>query len=125
MRLLADEGIDRQIVERLRKDGHDVLYVAELDPGVTDSAVLSRAAESNLLLITADKDFGELVFRQHRANSGVVLLRIAGLGAEAKVEATSAALNQHGHEMSGAFTVLAPGSIRIRKGSAVWTIDER
>ena len=86
---------------------------------MTDSAVLSKAVESNLLLITADKDFGELVFRQQRINSGVVLLRIAGLAARAKAEATSAALNQYGPEMSGAFTVIAPGNIRIRKGRAV------
>ena len=46
------------------------------------------------------------------------------LAAEAKAEAASVALNEHGHEMGRAFTVIAPGNIRIRKDSAVWTTDE-
>jgi hypothetical protein len=44
VRLLVDEGVDVAIVSRLRADGHDVMYVAELAPGVTDSAVLELAA---------------------------------------------------------------------------------
>lgn len=40
MNFLADEGVDKQIVERLRRDGHDVLYVAEMEPGITDEIVL-------------------------------------------------------------------------------------
>jgi hypothetical protein len=43
MKLLIDESVDRQIVERLRQDGHDVLYVAEMDPGISDDAVLISA----------------------------------------------------------------------------------
>jgi hypothetical protein len=43
MKLLIDESVDRQIVERLRQDGHDVLYVAEMDPGISDDAVLLSA----------------------------------------------------------------------------------
>jgi len=62
--LLADEGVDRQIVARLRRDGHNVRYVAEMSPGIPDEAVLDAANRGEALLLTADKDFGELVFRQ-------------------------------------------------------------
>lgn len=72
MNLLADEGVDKQIVEQLRRDSHDVLYVAEMEPGITDEIVLKRANEHNALLITEDKDFGELVFRQQLLHTGVV-----------------------------------------------------
>ena len=51
MQLVADESIDRQIVERLREDGHDVLYVAELEPGIADTMVLEHATAANALLI--------------------------------------------------------------------------
>jgi len=61
---LADESVDRQIVERLRLDGHRVAYVAEMSPGIMDEAVLTESRVSESVLITADKDFGELVFRQ-------------------------------------------------------------
>jgi hypothetical protein len=40
MNLLADEGVERQVVERLRRDGHGVMYVAEMEPGITDDEVL-------------------------------------------------------------------------------------
>ena len=80
MNLLTDEDIEKQIVERLREDGHEVLYVAEMEPGVSDEAVLMRANEKNALLLTADKDFGELIFHQNLLLSGgVVLLRLSGL----------------------------------------------
>ncbi len=73
MNLFCDESIDRQIVDRLRKDGHSILYVAELSPGITDDQVLAQADALQAPLLTADKDFGELVFRQRRASSGVIL----------------------------------------------------
>ena len=63
MNLLADEGVERQIVERLRQQGHFVLYIAEMEPGLPDDVVLERANEVTALLVATDKDFGELVFR--------------------------------------------------------------
>ena len=66
MNLLADEGVERQIVERLRRDGHTVLYIAEMEPSIPDSVVLERANQITALLVAADKDFGELVFRERR-----------------------------------------------------------
>jgi predicted nuclease of predicted toxin-antitoxin system len=77
--LVANEGVDRPVVERLRQDGHDVVYVAELSPSITDEEVLQQANARSAVLLTTDKDFGELVFRQDRVHSGVLLLRLAGL----------------------------------------------
>jgi predicted nuclease of predicted toxin-antitoxin system len=62
MNLVADEGIDCVIVERLRQDGHQVWYVAEMAPSISDEAVLAIANREAALLLTADKDFGEMVF---------------------------------------------------------------
>jgi len=75
--LLADESVDRPIVERLQADNHSVVYAAELDPGVSDDVVLERTNRDGRLLITADRDFGELVFRLGRIHAGVVLIRLA------------------------------------------------
>jgi len=72
---MADENIDRQIVERLRQEGHNVQYVAETDAGITDDEVLDMANRDQVLLLTADKDFGELVFRQKRITSGAIRIR--------------------------------------------------
>jgi predicted nuclease of predicted toxin-antitoxin system len=79
LKIIADESIDKQIVDRLRSDGHLVLFIAELEPGIVDDAVLQLSRESNAVLLTADKDFGELVFRQRLLHSGVLLIRLAAL----------------------------------------------
>jgi predicted nuclease of predicted toxin-antitoxin system len=63
MMLLADESVDRPIVERQRQDGHNTVYVAELSPSVTDDEVLQEANNRDALLLTEDKDFGGLVYR--------------------------------------------------------------
>jgi len=116
MNLLADEGVERQIVERLRQDGHTVLYIAEMEPSTPDELVLERANEITALLVAADKDFGELVFRERRLSSGgVVLLRLAGLSAERKAEMVSEVFAARGSEFTHAFSVISPGKVRIRR----------
>lgn len=115
MKLLADEGVDRQLVVHLRQKGHEVLYIAELEPGIDDVLVLEQAGKSGSLLLTADKDFGELIFRQGKALGGVVLLRLAGLAPEKKTHIVENFLKDHGEEMIRAFSVISPGNLRIRK----------
>ena len=115
MNLLADESVDRQTVERLRQEGNDVLYIAEMEPGISDDVVLARANERNALLVTADKDFGELVFRQNLVNNGVVLLRLAGLSSETKAEIVADVLRDRAAELPQAFSVISPGMVRIRR----------
>lgn len=115
MRFVADESVDSAIVERLRRDGHEGLYVAETQPGIADEAVLELANRDGAVLLTADKDFGELVFRQRQLDSGVVLLRLAGLSEEAKAREVAAAVAAHDDEMGHAFSVVSPGLVRIRR----------
>jgi predicted nuclease of predicted toxin-antitoxin system len=90
--LFADESVDQPVVERLRQDSHDVVSVAELAPSITDDEVLREANGRAAILVTADKDFGELVFRQGVVHSGVILLRLAGLSntTKARLSPTSA-----------------------------------
>jgi len=114
MRLLADESVDAPIVTRLRSDGHRVDYVAEMAPGLSDDVVLDHASRGGAILLTADKDFGELVFRLGKATHGMVLSRLAGLSSIAKSQIISDALRIHGQEMPMAFTVITPAAVRIR-----------
>ena len=59
MKLVADESVEGPTVERLRRDGHNLVYLAELEPGIGDPDVLSLARAHAAILLTADKDFGE------------------------------------------------------------------
>ncbi len=115
MNFVVDENIDRQVVERLRDDGNSVWYVAEMSPSISDDEVLQIANNGTAPLITSDKDFGELVFRQHLVSHGVILVRLSGLNPEQKAETVSSAITNHENELLGNFTVITPTRIRIRK----------
>ena len=114
MNILADECIDQEIVHGLREAGHDVFYIAEAAPGLSDEEILAMANQNRSLLVTSDKDFGELVFRQQLLAAGVLLLRLAGLSRERKTAIVVSCLQEHGSELIDAFTVLTPGILRIR-----------
>lgn len=76
MRFLADENIPGPIVKAVSSSGHDVLWIQEIDPAIDDRRVLSHATDDQRTLITFDKDFGELVFRDRvKAPFGIILFR--------------------------------------------------
>jgi predicted nuclease of predicted toxin-antitoxin system len=114
MNIIADESVDTPVVARLRMDGHTVISIQEESPGITDEAVLERANREGAVLLTADKDFGELVFQMARAHHGVVLLRIDAMAQQAKGDYATAVFQQYGNQFLGTFSVVAPGGVRIR-----------
>ena len=117
LNLTADENVDAPIVDALRKVGHQVSYVREMDPGIEDTQVLALANEGRSLLLTADKDFGELVYRQGLVHGGVILYRLAGLSADNKTKILRRVLEHHAGELAGAFTLITPIQVRIRRAS--------
>lgn len=79
LKLLANENTPRLLVAELRARGHDVRWVLEEARGIADPVVLRQAVTEQRILLTGDKDFGDLVFREGRAAScGIVLLRVHG-----------------------------------------------
>jgi len=76
MRFLADESCDALIVRTLRAQSHDVAYVAEESPGAEDEDVLTRALHGQRVILTEDRDFCALVFRDALPAYGIVLIRI-------------------------------------------------
>jgi predicted nuclease of predicted toxin-antitoxin system len=115
MIFLADESVDQPIVERLRRAGYPVRAVVEMEPGIPDELVLRLANADGAMLLTADKDFGELVFRQHQTSEGVILIRLSGLTSGKKADMVLQAVTEHADTMHDCFTVIEPGRIRIRR----------
>ncbi len=115
MNFLADESIDRQIVDRLRLEGHSVSYVVDMEPGVSNGKVFEMANQKDAALLTADKDFGELVFHQRLINQGVILVRLPGLSTAHKAGIVASAVRKHLSELPQTFAVITPGAIRIRR----------
>ncbi len=114
MKCVADESVDAGIVQVSRQAGHEVMLIAEMAPSMTDAGVLALANDSSAPLVTADKDFGELVFRQRRAHAGVLLIRLYGLEESAKAALVVSQVSSHGPELPGAFSVLTQDALRIR-----------
>jgi predicted nuclease of predicted toxin-antitoxin system len=106
MRLCANQNISEDCVVKLRRNGHDVLWIRESAPGATDEDVLVRAHGESRLLITFDKDFGQLVFqRGSQASHGVVLFRISQLSSAVAAERVHAALDLR-NDWRGHFSVV-------------------
>jgi predicted nuclease of predicted toxin-antitoxin system len=84
-------------------------------PGITDEVVLDLANQAGALLLTADKDFGELIFRQRHVSSGVMLIRLAGLTPQQKAEVVVTAVNRYAEELLNGFSVVTSKAVRIRR----------
>ncbi len=85
-----------------------------MEPGLSDKKVLTIASQIGALLVTADKDFGTLVFHMQQVTKGVILLRLIGLPFEDKALRVLWAIKNYGHKMPRAFTVITPQAVRIR-----------
>jgi predicted nuclease of predicted toxin-antitoxin system len=115
MKIVADEGVDKPIVDSLRKAGFDVTYILETNQGAEDVFILNLSNDEQRILITQDKDFGELIFRLKYTHFGVVLIRLIGYSAIEKAETVVNLLLTYQLELPKAFTVIQPNAIRIRK----------
>lgn len=115
MNILADENIARSVVNRLRADGHHVELMAELAMGGPDTDVLDIANQQNAVILTEDKDFGELVVRDRMQAVGVILIRLDGFLPTEQAEIIANVVQAHELELPGAFTVIKPRVVRIRR----------
>ena len=114
MKLLADECCDAALVAALRSDGHDVFFVVESLRGATDDEVLRRADDEGRVLLTEDKDFGELVYRLKRPARGIILLRFDVVDCALKTPRLRSLLKDQPHQLPGAFVVIDKDKMRIR-----------
>lgn len=113
--LLADENIDQRLVSSLRLAGISVYSVAESSPGITDEEVMTLSENLSAMILTDDKDFGEIVFRKQRSCRGIVLLRLTGVDYSRKADHVIKVIDRYGSEMIGKFVVITAERVRIRK----------
>lgn len=114
MRWIVNENVSGTVIRSLRDSGHDVLAVKELLRGASDREILGRAQIEGRIVVTHDKDFGELAFRHDLpANSGIILFRLSGTNADSDNRRVLAVLESRG-DWSGHFAVVTDDRIRIR-----------
>jgi predicted nuclease of predicted toxin-antitoxin system len=114
MNLILNENIPSSVVQGLRARGHDVLSVKESMRGLDDPAILARARTERRLVVTQDKDFGELAFRfRLPADCGIVLFRLSGDDPDANIRRMIEAIDSRS-DWVGQFAVVSDDRIRIR-----------
>ena len=114
MRLFADENVARAIVKWLRDRGHDVLHASEIQPGAADADWLTQSEAEGRLILTSDKDFGELIFRDHLTSHGVILLRLGDMILTDRLARLGEVWPTVEAHPTGKFLVITPTKVRVR-----------
>ena len=115
MKFLVDECTGPRVAHWLSKHKHDVFSVYEEAKGSDDNWIIRKANEENRIIITGDKDFGELVFRKEKPHKGIILLRLENQRAENKIKKIDNLLEQYSDKIKNNFIVVTENSIRIAK----------
>jgi predicted nuclease of predicted toxin-antitoxin system len=114
MRLILNENISGSVVQALRDRGHDVLAVKESMRGGGDADILARAQADARLVITQDKDFGELAFRCGLpAQCGVLLFRLSGSNPNADTRRMLDVIESRA-DWAGQFAIVTDDRLRMR-----------
>jgi len=114
MIIVADESVDFGIISLLRQKGISVTSIAEENFGIKDEEVLAIAVKSQSLLITEDKDFGELTYRLKLKHNGILLIRLQDLPRLERIEIAAQTIEKHFDEFNNNFSVLDKRGIRIK-----------
>lgn len=114
MRLILNENISRTVAQSLRERGHDVLAVKETMRGADDVAIVARANAESRLIVTQDKDFGELAFRRGlNSGCGILLFRLSSANPAADCHRMLAVIESR-QDWTGQFAVATDDRVRIR-----------
>jgi predicted nuclease of predicted toxin-antitoxin system len=125
MRFLADESCDFNVVRALRQAGHDVQAVADVARRAVDSEVIALALREGRVLLTEDKDFGQLVHASGKPSAGVLLLRYPFAAREAVVQSVLELVRTREAELTTHFVVVQPGRVRFNPLPALPTVESQ
>jgi len=117
-KFIVDECTGPYVAAWLQTKGFNVLSVFEAFPGIKDIEILTIAQSEGRIVITNDKDFGEMVFKSGYSHHGIVLLRLNDERSENKIAVIEKLLAYHSEDLTENFIVLAENSIRIIRKNA-------
>lgn len=113
MNIVVDESVDFGVVLLLRKKGNLIHSIAEQKYGIRDEEVLSIALKYKALLITEDKDFGELTYRLRLKHNGILLIRLGELSRKERIELATRYIEKYYFDLLNNFSVIDKNGIRI------------
>ena len=113
MNFLVDECVGRHVFNWFKKNNHDVLFVKDEFEGACDDLVLEKARREGRVLITCDKDFGDMVFRDQKKHVGIVLLRLIDESNQNKIRVIAWVLENNKDIIENNFLLVSDNNIRV------------
>lgn len=113
MRFLVDENIGPPVVLWLATLDHNVASVQLEAQGMSDREIIQRSYEEDRILVTCDKDFGDLAFRERRPHGGVVLLRLENYRPDTIVRVLGVLIDEYADHLAGRFVVVTDDDTRF------------
>lgn len=95
MKFLLDENIGKIVAKSLEKLGYSASRIRLIAPGIEDHNVLNLSVSRDSILITSDKDFGELIFKEGQSSVGIIFLRLQDESSDNKIKAIKQVLSQN------------------------------
>lgn len=117
MRFLLDENTDAQLADHLRGLGHDATtVVGDHHSGLADMDILAIAQRENRILMTDDRDFGELIFQQGERHAGIIYFRLGVAVLSERIDRLNHVLAEHSHQLD-LFLTVTRDRVRVRDAS--------
>jgi predicted nuclease of predicted toxin-antitoxin system len=112
---IVDIGVGKTIENWLFNQGYSIISISKLNHELSDKDIISLAIEKQSVIITMDKDFGELIFKEMLVHNGVLLLRLEDAVAEEKLAVLQNILPKRINDLNNNFCVYQNGKFRIKK----------
>lgn len=113
MRFLVDECTGSKVANWLRDANYEVFSVFDEARGITDDEILTKAFVENWILITNDKDFGEMIYRERREHHGIIFMRLGDERAINKIEVLEKLLENYAEKLPEQFVTVTETEVRI------------
>lgn len=113
IKFIVDVNIEKVIVDLLLENGYNVKWIPDYDCEILDADLLKMANTEKRILVTNDKDFGELTFLQKKLSTGIILIRVKGQKPQNKIKVMKKLLQNYSDKLLHHFVVVTKGKIRI------------
>jgi predicted nuclease of predicted toxin-antitoxin system len=113
IKFLANVNVEKPIVDFLTKKGFDIKWITNIDKRISDVQVCEIANNEKRIVVTNDKDFGEIAFFQRKISFGVILLRIKGQDPSEKIALLSKLLDKYHEKIPNHFVVVTREKFRF------------
>ncbi len=114
LKFLFDVGVSGKAEIWLKENGYDIKSIRDIDPCMSDKEILEIAVKEDRMIVTMDKDFGELIYKSGLVHSGVLLLRLEDAGSDKKLAIIQHILHNYSEEIFNKFCVFQKDTLRIK-----------